>query len=48
MLAAARRRLASMTNVDVRSGRLESLPIEDGSLDAALLFLVTALRARAC
>ena len=40
MLSAARRRLASMTNVDVRSGRLESLPIEDGSLDAALLFLV--------
>ena len=40
MLSAARRRLASMTNVDVRSGRLESLPIENGSLDAALLFLV--------
>lgn len=40
MLAAARRRLASMTNVDVRSGRLESLPIEDGALDAGLLFLV--------
>lgn len=40
MLTAARRRLASMNNVDVRSGRLESLPIEDGSLDAALLFLV--------
>ncbi|MDO8502202.1 MAG: metalloregulator ArsR/SmtB family transcription factor [Gemmatimonadaceae bacterium] len=40
MLAAARRRLTSMNNVDVRSGRLESLPIEDGSLDAALLFLV--------
>ncbi len=40
MLSAARRRLAGMSNVDVRSGRLESLPIEDGSLDAALLFLV--------
>jgi ArsR family transcriptional regulator len=40
MLSAARRRLASMSNVDVRSGRLESLPIDDGSLDAALLFLV--------
>ncbi|MEO8194255.1 MAG: metalloregulator ArsR/SmtB family transcription factor [Gemmatimonadales bacterium] len=40
MLAAARRRVASMQNVDVRSGRLESLPIEDGSLDAAVLFLV--------
>jgi ArsR family transcriptional regulator len=35
MLAAARRRLASKTNVEVKSGRLE-----DGSLDAALLFLV--------
>ena len=40
MLAAARRRLSSMSNVEVKSGRLESLPIEDGSLDAALLFLV--------
>ena len=40
MLAAARKRLAAMSNVDVRTGRLESLPIEDGSLDAALLFLV--------
>ena len=29
-----------MNNVEVKSGRLESLPIEDGSLDAALLFLV--------
>ena len=40
MLTAARRRLAAMTNVDVRSGRLEALPIDDGSVDAALLFLV--------
>lgn len=40
MLAAARRRLVSMQNVDVRSGRLEALPIEDETLDAALLFLV--------
>jgi ArsR family transcriptional regulator len=40
MLAAARRRLSAMQNVDLRTGRLESLPIEDGSLDAALLFLV--------
>ena len=40
MLGAARRRLAAMSNVEVKSGRLESLPIEDGSLDAALLFLV--------
>ncbi len=40
MLSAARRRLAAISNVDIRSGRLEALPIEDGSLDAALLFLV--------
>ncbi|HZI99929.1 MAG TPA: class I SAM-dependent methyltransferase, partial [Gemmatimonadaceae bacterium] len=40
MLGAARRRLASMSNVEVKSGRLEALPVEDGSLDAALLFLV--------
>ena|SRR5688572_15603855 len=40
MLGAARKRLSSLPNVDVRSGRLESLPIEDGSVDAALLFLV--------
>ena len=40
MLSAARRRLAGMGNVDVRSGRLESLPIDEGTLDAALLFLV--------
>ena len=40
MLSAAKKRLGAMHNVDVRSGRLESLPIEDASLDAALLFLV--------
>jgi ubiquinone/menaquinone biosynthesis C-methylase UbiE/DNA-binding transcriptional ArsR family regulator len=40
MIAAARKRLASFDNVSVRPGRLESLPIEDGSLDVALLFLV--------
>ena len=40
MLGAARRRLASMNNVEVKTGGLESLPLEDGSLDAALLFLV--------
>jgi len=40
MLSAARRLVASMQNVEVKNGRLESLPIEDGSLDAALLFLV--------
>ena len=40
MLSAARKRLAGVGNVDLRNGRLESLPIEDGSVDAALLFLV--------
>lgn len=40
MLSAARKRLGDVANVEVRSGRLERLPIEDGSLDAALLFLV--------
>ena len=40
MLAAARKRLAGTPNVDVRHGNLESLPIEDGELDAAVLFLV--------
>jgi ArsR family transcriptional regulator len=40
MLAAAKRRFASMHNVEIKTGRLESLPIEDGTLDAALLFLV--------
>lgn len=40
MLAAARERLRGHDNVDLRSGRLEALPIEDGMLDAAILFLV--------
>jgi ArsR family transcriptional regulator len=40
MIGAARRRLASFENVVVRSGELETLPIEDGTLDVALLFLV--------
>jgi len=40
MLAAARKRLGSLSNVDVRTGQLESLPIDDESLDVALLFLV--------
>jgi ArsR family transcriptional regulator len=40
MLAAARRRLAEHDNVEVRSGRLENLPIEGGTLDAAILSLV--------
>jgi SAM-dependent methyltransferase len=40
MLTAARDRLEGHPNVDVRSGDLESLPIEDLQLDAAVLFLV--------
>ena len=40
MLSAARKRLAPLDNVELRSGRLEDLPIEDGELDAAILFLV--------
>jgi SAM-dependent methyltransferase len=40
MLAAARKRLAPVANVDLRSGRLEDLPIDASSLDAAVLSLV--------
>jgi ArsR family transcriptional regulator len=40
MLAAARRRLAERDNVELRSGRLEDLPIGDDELDAAILSLV--------
>jgi ArsR family transcriptional regulator len=40
MLAAARKRLASRDNVELRSGSLEDLPMEDASLDAAILSLV--------
>ena len=40
MLEAARARLAGAPNVDVREGELESLPIEPGTLDAAVAFLV--------
>lgn len=40
MLAAARRRLADRDQVEVRSGRLEDLPINDAELDAAILSLV--------
>jgi ArsR family transcriptional regulator len=40
MLAAARRRLGGLENVEVRGGELEALPIGDGELDAAVLFLV--------
>ena len=40
MLQAARRRLRESTNVEVRRGELDALPIEDASLDAATLMLV--------
>ena len=40
MLAAARRRLVDRDQVEVRSGRLEDLPIDDAELDAAILSLV--------
>jgi len=40
MLAAARERVGHRTNVELRSGRLEQLPIEDAALDVALLSLV--------
>lgn len=41
MLSAAKKRLASFDNVELRSGSLESMPIADGELDVALLFMVT-------
>jgi ubiquinone/menaquinone biosynthesis C-methylase UbiE/DNA-binding transcriptional ArsR family regulator len=40
MLDAARLRLEASTNVDLRQGALETLPIEDGQVDAATLILV--------
>jgi ArsR family transcriptional regulator len=40
MLGAARKRLDARDNVDLRSGRLEDLPIDDASLDVAVLSLV--------
>ena len=39
MLEAAQARLARFDNVEVRQGELEQLPIEDGELDLAVLFL---------
>jgi len=39
MLKAARRRTASLDNVETRQGRLEALPLDDKSCDAALLLL---------
>jgi ArsR family transcriptional regulator len=40
MLEAARARLEPMQNVDIRQGELETLPIENGELQAAMLSLV--------
>jgi SAM-dependent methyltransferase len=40
MLGAAKTRLRDFANVDLRQGELESLPVADGELDAAILFLV--------
>jgi ArsR family transcriptional regulator len=40
MLKAARRRLAHFGNVDLKRGEIESLPIDDGQLDAAVVVLV--------
>ena len=40
MLGAAKLRLDEYENVDLRAGTIESLPIDDDTLDAAVLFLV--------
>ena len=40
MLEAARKRMQDLPNVDLRQGELESLPIQDEELDAAMLSLV--------
>jgi SAM-dependent methyltransferase len=40
MLSAARERLKKRSNVELRAGTVEDLPIENGELDVALLFLV--------
>ena len=40
MLQAAKKRLREFDNIDLRRGELESLPIDDGRLDAATLMLV--------
>jgi ArsR family transcriptional regulator len=39
MLKAARRRVEGLSNVELRRGDLEALPLEDGTCDAALLVL---------
>jgi ArsR family transcriptional regulator len=40
MLVAARQRLGAARNVDLRKGELETLPLDAGELDAAMLSLV--------
>jgi ArsR family transcriptional regulator len=40
MLEAARQRIGDAPNIDLRKGELESLPIDNGELDAAMLSLV--------
>jgi ubiquinone/menaquinone biosynthesis C-methylase UbiE/DNA-binding transcriptional ArsR family regulator len=40
MLKAARKRLARCDNVEVKRGQLESLPMDDGEMDAVLMSLV--------
>ncbi len=40
MLKAARKRLGRFDNVQVKRGGIESLPVEDGELDAGILVLV--------
>ncbi|HEX4823790.1 MAG TPA: metalloregulator ArsR/SmtB family transcription factor [Candidatus Polarisedimenticolaceae bacterium] len=40
MLRAARKRLARFPNVEVKAGALEALPLDDASLDAAIVVLV--------
>jgi ArsR family transcriptional regulator len=40
MLGVAKQRLEEHPNVELRVGTIEALPIDDGTLDAAVLFLV--------
>lgn len=40
MLRGARARVGDLSNVEIRRGELEALPIDDGTLDAAFLVLV--------
>jgi len=40
MVRAAKRRLEAHANVEIHTGALERLPIDDGSVDAATMFLV--------